>query len=72
MINYNRVIEIKIWFSEPVFLWHAVPISPSDPAMETGPMGLRGNVRASRVWKGEGEEIEQFWPILLTWIGLFV
>jgi hypothetical protein len=27
--------------------------------METGPMGLCGNARASRVWKGEGEEIEQ-------------
>jgi hypothetical protein len=34
-------------------------------------LGLCGNARASRVWKGEGEEIEQFWPILLTWKGLF-
>jgi hypothetical protein len=34
-------------------------------------VGARYGNRASRVWKGEGEEIEQFWPILLTWKGLF-
>ena len=29
-------------------------------AMEMRTMGIRGNVCASRVWKGEGEETEQF------------
>ena len=40
-------------------------------AMEIRTMGLYGNVRASHIWKGEGEDIEHFLPILFLGIGFF-